>query len=153
MEYQTIEGYAGKYEIGADGTVRNAKTKRETKPYHTSELTGPMVHLLSVKTGEEGRLPVLKMVKDLFGEVPEGWENVNVDALEYKPVVRRSARQAQKEADEKAVEAADEIVEEKEAEEAEEADTVEFIKLDDGTAVKVPETQEEFLGTVLDILK
>lgn len=112
MDFKVIEGYAGKYEIGADGTVRNTKTKRETKPYHSSELTGPMVHLLNVKTGEEGRLPVLKMVKDLFGEMPEGWENVNVDALEYKPVIRRSARQAQVEADVLAVEAADEIVEE-----------------------------------------
>lgn len=115
MEYMTIEGYAGKYEIGADGSVRNTKTKRETKPYHSSELTGPMVHLLNVKTGEEGRLPVLKMVKDVFGEIPEGWENVNVDALEYKPVIRRSARQAQVEADAAAVDAANEIVEEMEA--------------------------------------
>lgn len=112
MDFKVIEGYAGKYEIGADGTVRNSKTKRETKPYHSSELTGPMVHLLNVKTSEEGRLPVLKMVKDLFGEVPAGWENVNVDALEYKPVMRRNARQAQVEADVLAVEAADEIVEE-----------------------------------------
>lgn len=129
MDYMVIDGYAGKYEIGADGTVRNSKTKRETKPYHSSELTGPMVHLLNVKTGEEGRLPVLKMVKDLFGDVPEGWENVNVDALEYKPVIRRSARQAQVEADEKAVEAANEIVEEMEADAEVESDelTVEMV--------------------------
>jgi hypothetical protein len=119
MEFKTIDGYAGKYEIGEDGTVRNVKTKRETKPYHSSELTGPMVHLLNAKTSEEGRLPVVKMVKDLFGQVPAGWENVNVDTLEYKPVIRRSARLAQKEADEKAVEAANEIVEEMEQEQLE----------------------------------
>lgn len=148
MEFKAIEGYAGKYEIGADGTVRNAKTKRETKPYHSSELTGPMVHLLNVRTGEEGRLPVLKMVKDLFGEVPEGWGNVNVDALEYKPIVRRARKNAEL-ANEEAVEAADEIVEESETEESE----PEMIDVGDGIEVKVPETQEEFLQTISNLLK
>lgn len=126
MDFKVIDGYAGKYEISADGTVRNAKTKRETKPYHSSELTGPMVHLLNVKTSEEGRLPVLKMVVELFGKIPEGWENVKVETLEYKPVIHRTVRQAQAEADEKAVEAANEIVEEMEQEELE----TEFAEVD-----------------------
>jgi len=115
MEYKVIDGYAGKYEIGENGTVRNTKTKRETQPYHSSELTGPMVHLLNVRTNEEGRLPALKMVVELFGKLPEGWEGVDVDTLEYRQIVRR-ARKAKEAADEKAVEAANEIVEEAEIE-------------------------------------
>jgi len=67
MEYKGIPGFETKFEIGEDGIVRNIKTKRETKPYHTSEKTGPMVHLLDTKADKEARLSVIRLVDELFG--------------------------------------------------------------------------------------
>jgi hypothetical protein len=91
MEFKGVPGFEDKFEIGEDGIVRNIKTKRETKPYHTSEKTGPMVHLLDTKAGKEARLSALKLVKDLFGKTVQGWD-LDPDALAVKATVERKPR-------------------------------------------------------------
>jgi hypothetical protein len=105
MEYKGVPGFEDKFEIGEDGIVRNVKTKRETKPYHTSEKTGPMVHLLDTKAGKEARLPVIRLVDELFGKKVPGWDldpkTIGVKtAVERKPRltdVERAAREKAKE--------------------------------------------------------
>jgi len=90
MEFKTIPGY-DKFEIGEDGTVRNVKTKRETKPYHTSDKTGPMIHMLDAKAGREARLSVLKLVKELFGTKVPGWD-IDPDTIVIKASVEKKPR-------------------------------------------------------------
>ena len=90
MDYKLIPGF-DKFEINEEGEVRNAKTKRVTKPYHTSEKTGPMVHLLDTKAGLEGRLSAVKLVKDLFGTKMKGWD-LDPDKIAVKATVDRKPR-------------------------------------------------------------
>jgi len=107
MEYKGIPGFEDKFEIGEDGTVRNVKTKRETKPYHASEKTGPMVHLLDAKAGKEARLSVIRLVDELFGNKVPGWDldpkTIKVKAaVERKPRLTDEERAARERAKEKA---------------------------------------------------
>lgn len=91
MEYKGVPGFEDKFEIGEDGGVRNVKTKRETKPYHTSEKTGPMVHLLDTKAGKEARLSVIRLVDELFGKKVPGWD-LDPKTIAVKPMVERKPR-------------------------------------------------------------
>ena len=90
MEYKGIPGF-DKFEIGEDGIIRNVKTKRETKPYHTSDKTGPMVHLLDTKAGTEARLSVIKLVDELFGKKVPGWD-LDPKTIGVKVAVERKPR-------------------------------------------------------------
>ena len=110
-QFKVVEGFSGKYEIGQQGTIRNSKTKKVTRPYHTSESTGPMVHLLNVKTKEESRVPVLKLVKEVWNKSVKGWENVDVDKLEIKVPVHRARKSelAQENAEQAVEEVKDEV--------------------------------------------
>jgi len=91
MEYKGIPGFETKFEIGEDGIVRNIKTKRETKPYHTSEKTGPMVHLLDAKADKEARLSVIRLVDELFGKKVPGWD-LDPATIPVKQAVERKPR-------------------------------------------------------------
>jgi len=91
MEYKGIPGFETKFEIGEDGIVRNIKTKRETKPYHTSEKTGPMVHLLDTKADKEARLSVIRLVDELFGKKVPGWD-LDPKTIPVKQAVERKPR-------------------------------------------------------------
>jgi hypothetical protein len=107
MEYKGIPGFEDKFEIGEDGVVRNIKTKRETKPYHTSEKTGPMIHLLDTKADKEARLSVIRLVDELFGKKVPGWDldpkTIPVkQAVERKPRLTDEERAARERAKEKA---------------------------------------------------
>ena len=105
MEYKGIPGFETKFEIGEDGIVRNIKTKRETKPYHTSEKTGPMVHLLDTKADKEARLSVIRLVDELFGKKVPGWD-LDPKTIPVKQAVDRKPRltDVEREAREKAKE-------------------------------------------------
>lgn len=83
MDYKAIPGFEDKFEIGEDGTVRNIKTKRETTPYRVSKTLGPLVHIFDRKTNRDARLAVLKVTNDLFGKMPEGWDEIDVNALDH----------------------------------------------------------------------
>jgi hypothetical protein len=88
MEYKAIPGYT-KYEIGEDGTIRNVKTKRTTDPYHVSNKTGPLVHLIDKKAGKNDRVAVIRVVYDLFGTEVPGWD-VDPATIElHGPVIHR----------------------------------------------------------------
>lgn len=91
MEYKVIPGFEDRFEIGQDGIVRNVKTKRETKPYHTSEKTGPMVHLLDTKKNKEARLSVIRLVHELFNEKLAGWD-LDPDTIKIRENIERKPR-------------------------------------------------------------
>jgi L-fucose isomerase-like protein len=76
----------GKYEINADGIVRNVKTLKVTQVHHTSKKLGPVVSLIS--GGKSVRLSVLVLVKDLFGTAVTGWEDIDLGARVEPKVVK-----------------------------------------------------------------
>jgi hypothetical protein len=87
--FKPVPSFEDKFEINEKGVVRNIKTKRETQPYHTSQKTGPMVHLLDTKSGRELRQSTLRLVFDTFGTNVSGWDNVDVQKIDYKTVVKK----------------------------------------------------------------
>lgn len=92
-EFKAIPGF-GKYEINDEGIVRNVKTRRTTEPYHVSNKTGPLVHLIDKKAGKNDRVAVLRIVYDLFGTKVKGWDEVDPTKIELHGAVIHRDRDA-----------------------------------------------------------
>jgi hypothetical protein len=88
MEYKVIPGFV-KYEINEEGVIRNVKTQRTTEPYHVSNKTGPLVHLIDKKAGKNDRVAVLRIVFDLFGTKVKGWDVDPLTIELHGPVIHR----------------------------------------------------------------
>ena len=81
--FKVLPGFNGKYEISAEGIVRNVVTKKTTKPHHITRCAGPVYNLVSYKDGykTDARIPIIKVVFELFKKRLADYPNINPESI------------------------------------------------------------------------